>query len=165
MGMDVYGKNPRGYIDGDEDDPKAGVYFRANIWWWGPLWRYVEYAFPDIAQKVEYAYFNDGDGLNSRDSVRLAKGLRHTLDDGSLDKYITDVSAQIASQPDEQCELCNGTGQRTDKLAAELGITGTCNVCDGKGMRRPYIDELCLDRKIVEEFADFLENCGGFEIW
>jgi hypothetical protein len=33
MGMDVYGKAPT---------VEEGKYFRNNLWWWRPLWTYVE---------------------------------------------------------------------------------------------------------------------------
>lgn len=165
MGMDVIGKNPTGYIDGDESDAKSGHYFRANVWWWHPLWNYIEESFPHIACKVEYAHSNDGDGLGARDSKRLAKCLRVALANGHTDDYIEKRNAEISALPDEICEPCKGTGVRNDKFAREGGYAGcACNVCEGKGKRRPWACSYHMDRDIVEEFALFLENCGGFMI-
>ena len=39
MGMDVYGINPK---------TDSGDYFRANVWWWRPLWECVAYYCDDI---------------------------------------------------------------------------------------------------------------------
>ena len=54
MGMDVYGREP---------ENEKGEYFRNNVWWWHPLWMYVEETFPEIAKLVPNAHSNDGDGL------------------------------------------------------------------------------------------------------
>ena len=166
MGMDVYGKNPTGYVDGDESDAASGHYFRANVWWWRPLWGYVEDMHPQIAIKVPNAHFNDGGGLGTRDSKLLAKKLRSELLDGTVDQYIGARNASIAVMPDVTCNVCNGEGIRNDDTAVNNGFGGSqCTGCDGKGKRRPWDAEYNLDKETVEEFALFLENCGGFEIW
>lgn len=167
MGMDVYGKNPRGYIDDEEDDAKSGVYFRANIWWWGPLWGFIEDTYPEIARKVEYAYSNDGDGLGAKDSKHLSKMIKRDLDNGFVDKYIANYTAVREAIPDERCEYCDGSGKRDDEVGQslrELDPKFTCNACEGKGSHRPLGASVCIDRKTIEEFAEFLENCGGFAI-
>ena len=39
MGMDVYGKKPKG---------EKGDYFRNNVWWWRPLWQYCASSAPEL---------------------------------------------------------------------------------------------------------------------
>jgi len=52
MGMDVYGIAPIAEV---------GKYFRNNIWWWHPLWNYVQEVAPHLTEGVN-GHFNDGDG-------------------------------------------------------------------------------------------------------
>jgi hypothetical protein len=71
MGMDVSGLAPT---------TEAGKYFRNNCWWWRPLWYYCEQVAPDLAEKVEYAQSNDGDGLKTQaECDRLADALEQAV--------------------------------------------------------------------------------------
>jgi hypothetical protein len=83
-----------------------------------------------------------------------------------VDKYIDERNASIAAMPDVVCDICGGGGIRNDDTAVKNGFGGTeCTGCEGKGKRRPWDAAYCLDKETIEEFALFLENCGGFEIW
>jgi len=171
MGMDVYGKAPANEV---------GAYFRRNVWGWHPLWGYVEDQHPEIAELVQHAHTNDGDGLTSAKSLKLARLLQEDLANGVVDEYISARQMALSLLPRETCNLCSGTGIRTDAIAIEhkmpekelspelqilLGRThGTCNACNSEGSREAFELSYRLDREDIEQFADFLENCGGFEI-
>jgi hypothetical protein len=104
MGMDVFGVEPKN---------EKGAYFRNNVWWWRPLWEYCESVAPELTELVEFAYSNDGDGLDGDDSILLAKALRKSLRDGTADKYIADREAELEALPIRPCAHCQATGQRT----------------------------------------------------
>lgn len=158
MGMDVYGKQPTAEV---------GSYFRNNVWWWRPLWDYVEDVAPQLAERVEYGHSNDGDGLGARDTVKLAAILTVELDAGRTAQYAVHYGARVEALPDEQCSLCGGSGTRTDDLAVANGWTtqGGCNACKGTGSRRPMDTWYEFSAENVREFRDFLVASGGFEIW
>jgi len=171
MGMDVYGKNPANEVGG---------YFRRNVWGWHPLWEYVENCHPDLASKVEHAHSNDGDGLDADDSVQLAVCLRADLERGDAQRYIDERNKYLADLERPACEYCGGTGIRSDAVGVEnkmsereletemamlVGRThGWCNGCRGEGKRDAWETNYYLDLDDIKEFADFLDNCGGFEI-
>ena len=171
MGMDVYGKNPANEV---------GQYFRRNVWGWRPLWQYVEDNHPEIASLVEYAQSNDGDGLNATKSKLLAKMLKEDLANGNAEKYIQERNEYLANLERPACDLCEGTGVRTDPVGVEnkmperelspemamlTGRThGFCNACGGEGKRDAWETSYYLDLEDLEQFSDFLSNCGGFEI-
>lgn len=171
MGMDVYGKNPLN---------EKGEYFRANVWWWHPLWQYCLDSFPEVAGKVEHGHTNDGDGLDHSDSELLAVKIRGTITDGSAKIYIDERNAHLSELERPDCELCLGTGIRSDEIGVQNGMDtkalpeaesiaygrthGWCNGCNGEGKKDAWETNYHLDLEILEEFADFLENCGGFEI-
>lgn len=172
MGMDVIGKNK---------NSEVGSYFRRNVWGWRPLWQYVEIVHSDLAAKVEYGQSNDGDGLNAGDSRELARRLREDLEFGVADRYILERNEVLAEMPRESCDLCHGTGIRDDEVGKEFGhptqelapevqiVTGRthgyCNACSGYGDKPNWETHYWLERNDLKEFADFLAECDGFEIW
>ena len=171
MGMDVYGKNP---------SSGRGQYFRRNVWGWHPLWEYVENVHPEIAQLVENAHTNDGDGLGARKSKELANLLFEDYVSGKVSAYVRERNRQISELEMPTCNICEGTGIRSDELGIKNGqpekeldadiaiITGRtkgwCNGCNGVGKTEPWEANYYLDQEDVREFAEFLEECGGFQI-
>jgi hypothetical protein len=171
MGMDVYGKEPKS---------ETGEYFRRNVWGWRPLWQYVETLHPEIAGLVKYPQSNDGDGLDNADSIKLAALLTVDLNSGETDKYIRSRNHYLSQLEREACKQCHGVGIRTDDIAVEMGMPdkelspemailtgrthGWCNGCDGEGKVDSFETWYSLDRNDIKQFAEFLTDCGGFEI-
>jgi|TARA_R110000824_G_scaffold98701_4_gene235376 hypothetical protein len=158
MGMDVYGLKPA--------DTK-GEYFRNNIWWWRPLAEYVLSAAPLLHNKVGIGgqgwEYNDGDGLNAEDSLALAKILRVDLEEGKTLAYEEARKKKLANLPDQECSICEGTGKREAPPKMGKG-THPCKACDKTGKIEHWARSYPFDMANVEEFAEFLENCGGFKI-
>jgi hypothetical protein len=175
MGMDVVGASP---------SKKCGEYFRANVWWWSPLWEYCETVAPEICEEVQFAYSNDGDGLDDEASKALATVLMKEIKEGNTKKYEDERNAYFASLPDNKCEWCHATGTRrwyengtggllsdyeplTEEQLKEFTIVTDkeCNGCQGKGTVRPWASEYPFETEFVKEFATFLRYCGGFHIY
>lgn len=166
MGMDVSGKNPT---------TEQGVYFRASVWGWRPLWDYCAAVAPAglISAKLHHAgHMNDGAGLDAIGALRLAQALRDQLKHGGAFKYCETLQRVRDALPDERCEWCAGTGRRLDPPGKGAG-TYPCNACGGdlqadkpgKGWVRPFECSYRLDVETISEFTGFLLGCGGFEIW
>jgi hypothetical protein len=149
--MDISGKKPRGEV---------GEYVRFNVWHWKPLWEFCEFLGPDLTKLVQYGHSNDGDGLNDERSVELGRLLETALSNGVAVNYTEERDAKLASMPDETCDLCKGTGRRDD-----VYVVGPCNGCRGSGQVRPWATWYRLAPEDITEFAAFLKDCGGFEIW
>lgn len=71
------------------------------------------------------------------------------------------------------CDLCQGTGIRTDEIGVQHGLNvprdpitgkGGCNGCQGTGRRENWGKSYPFSVENVREFATFLRECGGFEI-
>ena len=171
MGMDVFGNSPT---------KPVGEYFRNNVWWWRPLVAYiVERAPQEIVSKCEYWQSKDGDGLNARDAMKLAFWLHEQVATGDANRYEEAYTARLASLPQHRCNYCHGTGVRRDEVGAEHGMldraiteeghprkgqVGWCNGCEGRGMVEHSDTNYPFSVKNVQEFAAFLEACGGFGI-
>lgn len=170
MGMDVYGKNPKNDV---------GSYFRRNVWGWRPLWDYCVYNYNDLVGEVS-GHTNDGDGLGNEGSLELARRIKEDLVSGKAQEYIDQRNKAVSELPKETCELCKGTGIRTDNVGVENGMPdrelepelaiitgrtkGWCNGCGGEGEKESFATWYSLDLMDLSEFAEFLENSGGFEI-
>lgn len=169
--MDVYGKNAKN---------EKGEYFRRNVWGWHPLWEYCENVHPELVESVEHGHSNDGDGLDEDGALALANALRSDLADGTADEYIALRNKVLSELERPTCDLCDGTGIRSDEIGVEHGMPereldpviasivgrthGTCNGCRGEGVREHWATNYSVDKDDLVEFADFLANCGGFEI-
>ncbi len=158
MSMDVSGKQPTAEV---------GTHFRNTLWWWHSLWDYVQHVAPHIAEHVENAHTNDGDGLDARASAELAAVLTAELDAGRTADYETRYMARIDALPNEPCSLCAGTGTRSDAVGVKMGMVERCwcNGCGGKGTKRPWDASHPFSAENVAEFRDFVAASGGFEIW
>jgi len=172
MGMDVMGKNATS---------KKGEYFRNNVWWWRPLWNYCEELHGEIVSQVEYGHSNDGDGLDADDARMLGEALLADIESGVTAEYHEQYRKYLSELPMKDCEYCGATGIRTDAVGVEHGMPtqelepevailvgrthGYCNGCRGEGRVEHFLTNYDFSVDNVREFAEFLLDCGGFEIW
>jgi hypothetical protein len=156
MGMGVYGKKA---------NSEVGKYFRNSCWGWRPLWDYCAKVAPDIISNKlhDQGHYNDGDGLNEKDSKALAERLRGLLASGEVAKYTNERLDALNALPDEPCEICGATGKRAEPPACGPGPM-PCNGCNATGKRHPSACMYPFSVANVTNFAAFLEDCGGFEI-
>ena len=170
MGMDVIGVEPTS---------QTGEYFRNNVWWWRPLWDYC-CEVSDEARSVEYGQSNDGDGLDSDGAIALGKILLEEIESGATKEYEQYYYKSLSELPMQECSLCNSTGIRTDEIGIQYGMPdkelspeqqivlgrthGLCNGCDGVGQKPNFSTNYPFSVENVQEFANFLLECGGFSI-
>jgi hypothetical protein len=185
MGFDLYGLNPKGDIPKPvitdwEDEKQAddffkyqdetpGSYFRANVWWWRPLWQYVTVACYDILTEkdMERGDYNDGHRISKTKANRIASRLKKLDKNGSIMKYESEYKAYLKSLPREDCNICEGTGVREDEIgrkAREKDEEYKCNGCLGEGKRDNFDTHYPFESEEVIRFAEFCEQSGGFEI-
>ena len=173
MGMDIIGNNPT---------TKKGEYFRNNVWWWRPLADFCINRYADeVGFDGEGWHYNDGNGLNAEQAEQLARLIRADLDDGSVELYEKKYNEMRADLPRQVCNICDGSGIRTDDVGVEMGqptkelkpevqiltqrTHGWCNGCDGVGSTEHWLAGYPFEVSNVREFCEFLEGCGGFSIW
>lgn len=170
MGMDVYGKKPT--------DPK-GEYFRNNVWWWHPLADYISENHRSAASRCPDWHSNSGYGLDAVYSKTLAIALKNDIASGRAAAWQARRDAALAALPRLQCDLCAGTGIRCDAVGVQMGQPdrmieaeghprrgqkGWCNGCDGQGTVADQRTWYQFNVENLDEFAEFLGHCGGFEI-
>lgn len=170
MGMDVIGKDA---------SSEKGEYFRNNVWYWRPLWNYCIEVAPDLCEDIS-GHYNDGDGLGKLDATILGNRLFAEIGSGNTKKYEDAHNQRIADLPRHSCKHCEGTGVRTDSVGQDMGMPtralddvvaiavgrthGWCNACNGEGLVDDWEANYPFTVENVREFAEFLVDCGGFQI-
>ena len=163
-----------------------GIYIRYNIGGWPPILFLCETAskMNNLKLKLNDWGYNDGNGLKTqKQCTKLADGLNDLLKyiEGSTIKF--EKNNEVIAQNDEDEDedeneddifLYLGSWERVDELAItdieiELlnerfpygAITGSVIGINGV----QYAANFSTSMKCVNNFIDFLRQCGGFEIW
>jgi len=174
MGMDVVGIKP---------ESERGEYFRNNVWWWRPLLDYCATVASEIVTDEVAAgcSCNDGNGLDAEGAIKLANILQDEIESGRTKEHQDDYNKWRSELPREHCNICDGTGIRTDDLGVEHGwptkeldpevqiltgrTHGSCNSCHGVGTTEAWLAHYPFSVENVQEFALFLKESGGFQVW
>jgi hypothetical protein len=178
MGVDCFGRNPA---------TPEGRYLGCNWAAWRALIDLVRVFAPSESASCRSWYTNDGYGLDQAGALLLALRLEGQIASGAVKNHCDARDAKLASLRD-QCGLCNGTGW----LAlpgppigrVPCGCDGGCPFCDGTGwtdLQGPSTERVprvgcdgagevpasgAYPRvEDIEEFARFVRQSGGFEIW
>ena len=146
MGVNLVGKN--------------GNQFDLSWSCWSPIAEYCNALESVLCKKCKHWFSNDGAGLNAIDSAKLGKSLLKSLSNGQLDHWRVGFLQRAAAIPLKHCDFCGGFGVRDD-----IFLKGICNSCGGKGYYTDHRANRDLHKDLVKEFAEFLINSHGFEIW
>lgn len=135
MGMDVYGRDPSNKLK-DDGERFVGEYFRNNMWWWNPLWEYCVSLYGDKMPPME---------------------MRSNLDDD--DDYYVVLEADDGFMNNGYGLDRNESEELGTILFLEIQYGNTAKLLDEIKGEFPFSVEN------VQEFSDFLMNCGGFNIY
>jgi len=155
MGMDVSG------IKNQE------AYFRANVWSWRPIHAIIDFVNEKYSLGIETENFGFNDGSGVKDPavcIKLSECIRKELDGLGL----KDQSDSIYLALGGWCEYPNGNFISLDE-SKKMGL----DEYSGKVLLTPVssasgklvVPSHSTNREHIEEFCNFLNECGGFEIW
>jgi len=153
--QDQYWKEDKEY-----NKANSGIYFRNNCWWWRPLWHYCCVVGEDLIDEKTAigCSYNDGNGLNDTDSMKLGILLLTKVEDGHTEHWKNERDLYLESLPDDNCGRCNNNNRGNDKKKE-------CKSCDGKGTTENFEKHYPFEVENVRNFANFLLDSGGFEVW
>jgi hypothetical protein len=142
--MDLFGRAPRS---------ETGEHFHNYVWAWRSLADYCNLIAPDICRACGDWYVNDGSGLEDANAVALARVLNEQIRTGQTLAYEKLYMRQLQAAP-VPCRICVGKGGGDQTPAP------TCFMCNGTGLFA--VNLFYTDN--VEQFVEFLNDCGGFSI-
>lgn len=148
-------------------DNTPGAYFRNNVWYWRPLWKFVCEQCDDILTRkdMEEGISNNGHKISRAKAKRIALRLKEI--NNKLEDFEDKHTKYLKSIPKVDCSVCNGTGLRNDDIgivARSKNPEYTCNGCSGEGKRDDFETHYPFSASNVRDFAKFCNNSGGFEI-
>ena len=147
MGFDLFGVN---------STSKKGRYFRNNVWYWRPL---ADYVVQQCCIEPDGWFDNGGHSVSEEQAREIAATLDRLLSSGQVKAYEAEYTQRLERLPDEQCDICLGSGVRADEI-----IRGTCNACRGQGTVSAWARNYPFSEENVREFAEFCRYSGGFTI-
>ena len=152
MGMDVYGRDP---------SSEEGDYFRANVWFWRPLWEWTCATCEVDSATTESLHFNDCQGPEDQDTcTKWADALEAAIESGSalrLQQEYELVAEAERLDPSHPCPRCRESGKDPEKDAP-------CATCKGKGKVENINSWYGFDVGLAQEWVRFLRACGGFRV-
>ena len=203
MGFDLHGENPtikEGTVRPEEIDwdtatdkdkekywdlqrefraNNPGEYFRANVWFWRPIWSFVCEVCPDILTEEDFekGQYNDNHLIEVDRAKDIAKRLREKMDLAIERQKKYDAEAPNKEKFNKMLEdAASFIYEKISKPKSEL-ITcpGDMKIHDPENYERweklthygnLKFDEMSypINAKAIEEFAEFAEHSGGFRI-
>jgi len=158
MGFDLTGKNPTS---------EKGQSFHLSGWSWRPLCDYVLRVCDDFLPREGRGYWhtNHGHFVSARMAKAIAARLREFIASGCTAEFAELYNDAQATATDKPCDVCNGTGHKSDLPQSIKEYFHGCPKCYGTGIMKPTIVYYRFSVDNVEAFAEFCEASGGFEIW
>ena len=184
MGMDVYGVNPKTITeqptkpetenyDSDEwsaywearrewEQENPGTYFRNNVWWWRPLWAYVNEICNDVLteEDLDNGHSNSGHLIDEAKCKIISERLAHELTLGKVTEYKEERQELLDNLPNQPCSTCEGSGKGAHYSAGK----DTCHTCEGTGEREHFDKGYPFNEDNVRKFETFVRTSGGFRI-
>ncbi len=129
-------------VCGLEPETKKGEYFRNNVWWWRPLWTYVGDVCKGILTDDDFSNgcMNNCHKISIEKADAIAKVLWREIENGNTKKYSAEYQKIIA-----KIKIHN-KGKKIGDKDFKWGAEYPFSVAN------------------VREFAEFVEESGGFAI-
>lgn len=200
MGFDLYGlspKNPDNLVSPEmnwgnpsitEEDKKEhfkavdkyqeavpGNYFRANVWWWRPLWDFTANNCDDIltSKDIEAGSVNDMHKISKTKANKIAKRLKETLKDGTADSYETRIMERQELSIEANAIVDKGLNKLAEIVKKETGKEDIVprdypnkykEAWEKIYATRTMASSYPFKVSFLKQFISFCEDSGGFEI-
>jgi len=156
------------------EDENPGEYFRANVWFWRPIWNFVCSACDDIMtdKDMDAGCSNSGDRISKTKSKRMAARLRKLDKMGVIQAWEDEMMIPYKKAQANNKEVRKKLDAFQEKMAKEHGD----DIIPAKYPREDYAKWSAIysqedwagsyppSRKGIVDFSRFCEESGGFEI-
>ncbi|NQT07296.1 MAG: hypothetical protein HQ575_07140 [Candidatus Omnitrophica bacterium] len=124
---------------------RKGEYFRANIWWWPPLWNYVCEHCKDILapKQIEDGHYNSFVFIEEEQARIMADRLETLMLEGKIKQH----------EKEYVFDTLRNSNKGSYKTAIDIA----------KALNYPA-RAFKFNAEVVKEFIEFAKNSGGFVI-
>tara|TARA_R100001594_G_scaffold123799_1_gene160407 strand:- start:33175 stop:33786 length:612 start_codon:yes stop_codon:yes gene_type:complete len=202
MGYDVYGLNPKQNTEvptlvsefhtvnwedttqeqrdeyfklkGEWEKANPGEYFRANVWYWRPVWNFVCAACDNFLsdKDLDAGCSNSGDRISKTKAKRIASRLRSLDKQGIIQTWEDEMmipynkAKEKNKYVDKQLEIFqeNMKAKYHDNITPSEYSEKDKKKWDNIYYQRDWASSYPPSRDLIMEFAAFCEESGGFEI-
>ena len=200
MGFDIYGLNPKQNTEiptilnvdkpsweleeserelyweaqGKYEDENPGIYFRANVWGWRPIWSFVCGACDDIMsdKDIEAGYTNSGDKVSATKSKRMAARLRQLDKEGIIQKWEDDMMVHYNKAKKHNEKIQEKIDAHNEEMKKKYGKDVAPKDYNEKDKwkweelyhQQDWTAHYPPSRDSIMRFARFCEESGGFEV-
>ena len=95
MGFDLSGIKPTS---------EEGHYFRANVWYWRPIWGFVRQQLPDLLtqEQIEGGEYNNGTVVDAKQAIKIGNHIINNVTEiaAGIDDYEKRRKADKEKDPD-----------------------------------------------------------------
>lgn len=171
MSLEIVGKRPT---------TKRGRVFVTSWWAWKPLALYITQTHEAFAEAFDEETSRPI-GLEADRARALGEAIREALEGGLVEGFARQFQQfQADTYARVECSVCQGSGVRTDRLGKARGLdsitldeftslvlgrsSGSCDSCRGEGLVDSPLMAYTFQPRVLENFATFLVECGGFEV-
>ena len=149
------------------EDENPGDYFRSNWWGWRPIVMMCEYASDEYELNIDFSNWgsNDGAGLETQEEcTRLAGALEDIMRTSTeLEADIDSIYLCLGSWVNQDNQFVGEEKQNELNQSYQHGEILYGGVVGDDGTI--YYPSHSCSKKHLQNFINFLKECGGFEIW
>ena len=151
----------------------VGSYFRANVWWWRPIWTFVCYSCDFLSAKdCDKGGHNGGETISKTKSLRIASRLRKLDRTGVIDAWVDEYMTGYKKAKKDNEKVQKKIDKLQDKVKNKLGDSIVPadypepykTKWNNLYSERSWSSSYPTNKDIIMQFADFCEQSGGFEI-
>ena len=159
----------------DHRNKVRGEYFRANVWWWRPIWNFTCNVCENILtnKDMDRGQSNDFHKISKTKAKRIAIKLRKAIENGTAQKYEDDYKkrSKIAKELNDEIKSAMKLVEDEAKRVTKNQNLAPCDYpkeykdkWDELYNKKAWDDSYPFEVEFLRDFADFCELSGGFEI-
>ena len=166
MGFDLYGMNAT--------SEKEGSYFRANVWFWRPIWSFVCGSCNNILTErdIKAGSYNDGHKISKTKAKRIASRLRQLDKNGIIQVWEDDMNVFIEKAREHNKKVQTKMDKISEKCKSKHGYDLVPinypepykTQWNEAQQEEEWGSHYPASRDEIIRFAEFCKYSGGFEI-
>ena len=159
---------------GEHQDINPGEYFRANVWFWRPIWNFVCGACSDFLsdKDMDAGCSNSGDRISKTKALRIASRLRSLHKQGMIKTWEDEMIITFNEAKKNNEKVREKLNVFQDKMNLKYGDNTPpkdYNKTDHETWNNIYAEENWSahyppSMKGIIQFGQFCNESGGFEI-